>query len=277
MIQPIIEKITPLSAEKICRKILIDLPEYFGLLEANEHYLKMMPSLVSFAARVDEDYVGLLSLHFPYPSTCNIYWMGILRAHQRRGIGNSLIEYAELFAKTQGAKTITVETLSPTEEDENYLKTYKFYEKKGFSPLFQLQPTGYIWNMVYMSKHLENGMASLIAIEKDARDFGFEWPHKEMIIDQALSECDEIKEAILHNETDTRIQEEMGDLLHTAISLCLFSGYDIEETLLKVTQKFSLRMHALKEITKARGLYSLHGKTIEFMVELWKEAKLKMT
>lgn len=133
--------------------------------------------------------------------------------------------------------------------------------------------------MQYTIKNTTPGIAetleSLIAIEKEARDFGFEWPHKEMIIEQALSECDEIKEAILHNESDERIQEEIGDLLHTAISLCLFSGYDIEQTLQKVTKKFTARIRALKEISHARGYDTLHGKSIEFMVELWKEAKIK--
>ena len=33
-----IEKISLESAEHLCRKITKDLPEYFGLPEANEHY-----------------------------------------------------------------------------------------------------------------------------------------------------------------------------------------------------------------------------------------------
>jgi hypothetical protein len=56
--------------------------------------------------------------------------------------------------KTKGIKTISVETLSPLESDENYLKTYNFYESLGFFPLFNLKPVGYEWNMVYMIKIL---------------------------------------------------------------------------------------------------------------------------
>lgn len=59
-------------------------------------------------------------------------------------------------AKNRGAKTISVETLSPEEADENYLKTYHFYKSLGFSPLFNLKPQGYEWNMVYMLKSLDN-------------------------------------------------------------------------------------------------------------------------
>jgi hypothetical protein len=47
-----------------------------------------------------------------------------------------------------------IEHISPEEADENYLKTYKFYEKAGFSPIINLKPEGYEYNMVYMLKSL---------------------------------------------------------------------------------------------------------------------------
>jgi uncharacterized protein YabN with tetrapyrrole methylase and pyrophosphatase domain len=96
-----------------------------------------------------------------------------------------------------------------------------------------------------------------------------------MIIDQAISECEEIREAILNNESSDRVQEEIGDLLHTAISLCVFAGFDVEQTIFKVTNKFAARMQALKDIAKNRGLESFKGQTTAFMLELWAEAKVK--
>ncbi|KTC85806.1 MazG nucleotide pyrophosphohydrolase domain-containing protein [Legionella drozanskii] len=125
-----------------------------------------------------------------------------------------------------------------------------------------------------MAKQLNNPLHELIIIENDARNFGFDWPHEEMIIEQALSECDEIREAIANNEPSHRVQEEIGDLLHTAISLCLFAGFDPEQTLAKVAKKFGVRMEALKTIAKEQGLTSLKGQSTEFMIELWKKAKL---
>lgn len=114
----------------------------------------------------------------------------------------------------------------------------------------------------------------LIALEKDARAFGFDWPTQETIIEQAISECHEITEAIQQEEPSHRIQEEIGDLLHTAISLSIFSGYDVEETLANVVEKFGKRMDALKQIAKQKGLNTLEGQSFEFMLELWKEAKI---
>lgn len=125
-----------------------------------------------------------------------------------------------------------------------------------------------------MAKQLNNPLHELIIIENEARNFGFDWPHEEMIIEQALSECDEIREALANHEPSHRVQEEIGDLLHTAISLCLFAGFDPEQTLAKVATKFGARMEALKAIAKDQGLTSLKGQSTEFMMELWQRAKL---
>jgi GNAT superfamily N-acetyltransferase len=150
-----IEIIPPDLAEELCRKIIADLPEYFGLPEVNEHYAIGVRSQVNLAAKVDKKYVGLISIGFPYPENANIYWMGILRKFHRAGIGQILSTSAFREAKNRGAKTISVETLSPKEADENYLMTYNFYKSLGFSPLFNLKPSGYEWNMVYMLKPLD--------------------------------------------------------------------------------------------------------------------------
>lgn len=143
-------------ASELCRKITADLPEYFGLPEVNEHYAMGVLSRINLAAKVGEDYVGLMSIDFPYPENANIYWMAILRQYHRQGIGKCLTTEAFKQAKKRGAKTISVETLSPQESDENYLKTYHFYKTLGFSPLFNLKPEGYEWNMVYMLKLLDS-------------------------------------------------------------------------------------------------------------------------
>lgn len=113
----------------------------------------------------------------------------------------------------------------------------------------------------------------LIASENDAREFGFDWPNQTMVIEWVISECHEILAAIKEQEPEARVQEEIGDLLHAAISLCMFSGFDVEETMSKTTKKFNRRMHWLKIISKERGFDTLHGQSIELMLELWREAK----
>ena len=124
-----------------------------------------------------------------------------------------------------------------------------------------------------MSEASENLLNQLVELEKSASKFGFEWPNQQAIIEQAISECEEIREAIEHNEPEHRVQEEIGDLLHTAISLCRFSGFDLEQTLTQVVIKFGSRMEALKAVAKEKGLDSLEGQSTKFMLELWDEVK----
>lgn len=149
-----IEKISGELAQILCQTVTKDLPEYFGLPEANEHYAIGVTKCANFAAQKDGNYIGLVAIDFPYPNNANIYWMAVKRDYHRQGVGRKLIDAACHFAKKKGAITITVETLSPSESEENYLKTYLFYQSAGFNSLFDLKPVGYEWNMVYMVKSL---------------------------------------------------------------------------------------------------------------------------
>ena len=145
-----VEQITPQLAEQLCREITNDLPEWFGLPECNEHYAIGVQERINFAVKANKEYIGILSLDFPYPLNSNIYWMGVFRQYHGQGLGRMLIQEAIRYSITQSAITMTVETLAPRESDENYLNTYHFYERQGFNPLFNLKPAGYEWNMVYM-------------------------------------------------------------------------------------------------------------------------------
>ena len=147
-----IQQIEPTLAEKICRDITADLPDYFGIPEANEQYAKGMLERVSFAAIIDAQYVGLITLEFPFSNNANIYWMAVKNKYQGQKIGSSLVEKAVEYCREKGYTSITVETLSPKNENKDYLKTYHFYQQCHFNPLFELNTYGYDFLMVYMQK-----------------------------------------------------------------------------------------------------------------------------
>ena len=157
-----VEQITGDEASQLCRVITADLPEYFGLPDCNEHYALGVKTCINFAIKIEESYVALLSLEFPYPTNSNIYWMGVLHQYHNQGIGKLLLLDAARYAQQHGASMMTVETLAPKEFDANYLKTYHFYEQQDFKPLFNLKPAGYEWNMVYMAKSLNPLVSSKI-------------------------------------------------------------------------------------------------------------------
>lgn len=113
----------------------------------------------------------------------------------------------------------------------------------------------------------------VLAFEKETRDFGFTWSNEEMIIDQAISECLEIKNVIKHKESKKRLQEEIGDLIAAAFALCYFTECDIIETIENNIQKLNARMYSMKKITANRGLANLKNQSHETKLEIWDEAK----
>ena len=120
---------------------------------------------------------------------------------------------------------------------------------------------------------LEKKMAELIAIERDVRAFGFDWADLDMIVDQTISECEEVRSAKLDGESKERLQEEVGDVIHSAVSLCLYCGFDVEETVGMVTEKFSKRVEALKLVMQKHEITDLRNQPVEFLNQLWLEAK----
>lgn len=77
-----------------------------------------------------------------------------MREFHNQGIGSRLLREAENYSTLHGAESITVETLSPKAADDNYVKTYNFYIKQNFKPLFNLKPYSPEHEMVYMYKQL---------------------------------------------------------------------------------------------------------------------------
>lgn len=118
-----------------------------------------------------------------------------------------------------------------------------------------------------------SALQELIQVELNAKEFGFDWSNLEMIIDQAIDECREIREAIDLEEPADRLQEEIGDLLHTAISMCVYAEFDIEQTLDNTYRKFQTRMNAVRHFAHEKGYKTLRDQPIELLLQLWQEAK----
>ncbi len=147
-----IQIILPKVAEQLCRDLASGLPEWFGIASANERYAKGCLERTSFAAKSDNEFMGMITLEFPFPNNANIYWMAVKRKYHGKNIGHQLVEAAQKYCLGRGCQSITVETLSPKQKDPHYLKTYQFYEKCGFKPLFELNPYGPDLLMCYMLK-----------------------------------------------------------------------------------------------------------------------------
>lgn len=149
-----IKMIEPAFAKEICRTLTSTLPGWFDIQEANARYEQGMGDRLSFAACLGNDFIGMITLEFPYPENANIYWMAVAHQYHNKNVGKKLLATAENYCRENGYTTLTVETLSPKQNNENYLKTYSFYEKSGFKPLFDLNTYDRENRMVYLQKTL---------------------------------------------------------------------------------------------------------------------------
>jgi len=123
-----------------------------------------------------------------------------------------------------------------------------------------------------------NILEKLTHLEKDAEQFGFKWENTHQIMAQIKSECDEIEEHLTHatDENKTKLQEEIGDLMHAVFSLCIFCDLDAKETLTKSVDKFDRRLSSVKTIAKENGITTLSGYAFDELMKFWDQAKKRV-
>ena len=85
--------------------------------------------------------VGFIAVKIRYGRR-DIYVMGILPEYQRRGIGQQLIEAAELYFRQKGCKYAIVKTLSDLAEMSTMSAPAGSTRRLGLNPLSPLQKCG---------------------------------------------------------------------------------------------------------------------------------------
>ena len=123
---------TNISFKKtISREILDALPEWFGIPESKEEYIKESSNQLFFVAYNREKPIGFLSLKETGKETVELFVMGILKEYHRKGIGRKLFEYAKEKAIKLGYEFIQVKTVKMGNY-KCYDDTNNFYLSLGF-------------------------------------------------------------------------------------------------------------------------------------------------
>ncbi len=123
------------GAGPICRQILGTLPTWFGIPESVADYVRVADANPTVVAAVGGTDVGILTLVVHTPSAAEIYVMGVLPEHHRRGVGRVMVAEAETWLAGRDIEYLQVKTLSPRHPDPGYAKTRAFYVAEGFRPL----------------------------------------------------------------------------------------------------------------------------------------------
>jgi len=130
----IIEIFNKQEKERIARKILADLPEWFGLPESTENYIKESQELPFLASMDEGEAVGFAALQQTGPRCADIFVMGVLKSNHRRGVGRALHAALEALARARGYLYLQVKTVQMGHYPE-YDRSNRFYQAMGFAEL----------------------------------------------------------------------------------------------------------------------------------------------
>ncbi len=119
--------------------------------------------------------------------------------------------------------------------------------------------------------HLPSLLKAQKITEKASRA-GFDWDDVEQVMEKVMEELNEFKEAMA-NESQGRMEAELGDLLFAIVNLGRFLSIDTEEALRKTISRFQTRFSYVEERLHASGRH-LQDARLSEMEELWIEAKI---
>lgn len=108
-------------------------------------------------------------------------------------------------------------------------------------------------------------------IQKRASRVGFDWKETLPVMDKVVEELQEIKEA-LPDKDQQAIEDEVGDLLFTAVNLARHCEVNPESALRRANEKFSQRFRLMEQQLAGEGT-SLSVLTDSEREEAWGEAK----
>ena len=121
---------------------------------------------------------------------------------------------------------------------------------------------------------IENNMPTVLKslkIQKKAASLNFDWISKDQVLKKVDEELNELKDA-LKEKNNKNIEDELGDLFFTLISLSRHLNLDPDQTLKKANQKFIKRFNKMENIIEDKKLKWHNLKAINFK-NLWNNAK----
>ena len=108
-------------------------------------------------------------------------------------------------------------------------------------------------------------------VQSRAAKVGFDWDTIDGAYDKVAEEINELKIAINHN-SQSEIEDELGDVLFSMVNVSRFLKVDSEEALKGATDKFISRFRLVEALAKEKGI-SMSEASIEELDGLWEIAK----
>jgi len=130
------------AKRRITEDILSALPQWFGVPESIQVYVRQCVNAPFFAYQHNGEYIGFVFLKLHNDFSAEICAMGVLKEYHRQGIGTMLINKCVDYCNNHKIEFLQVKTL-----DNSYCDYYKitrdFYAAMGFKLLERI-PT--LWS-----------------------------------------------------------------------------------------------------------------------------------
>ena len=117
----------------VVAEVLKDLPEWFGIPESTQAYIKGTTDLQVWAAYQESDLTGFVSLSYSSEDCAEIDCLGVKKAYQGRKIGSQLLATLESEARKK-VDYLQVKTVAES-SNKDYDRTNVFYRSLGFKKL----------------------------------------------------------------------------------------------------------------------------------------------
>ncbi|MEE1075847.1 MAG: nucleoside triphosphate pyrophosphohydrolase [Acutalibacteraceae bacterium] len=108
-------------------------------------------------------------------------------------------------------------------------------------------------------------------IQQKAAKVGFDWDNVNGATDKLTEEIEELKEAIQEGNSD-HIEEELGDVLFSAVNVSRFVKVDAEKALYNACEKFISRFSKMERLANEENI-KINETSLEALDELWEKAK----
>ena len=114
-------------------------------------------------------------------------------------------------------------------------------------------------------------MLRSIKIQKKVSSLNFDWPNYERVLLKLDEEFHELKSAI-NSKKEDHIEEELGDVFFTLISLCRHLSKDPDSIIRKANNKFIKRFNEMENIVEDKNI-KWHDLNEKQILNLWNKAK----
>ena len=110
-------------------------------------------------------------------------------------------------------------------------------------------------------------------LQQRAATVGFDWKNVYPAIDKLYEEIEELKQEIEEENPDqSRIQDEIGDVLFCIINIARLAGHEPETSLIMANRKFEQRFRQMEKVSKSKNKL-MKAMSLDDLETIWNIAK----